>query len=206
MPAKAQGNGAVADTAKTGEVTAPNAFQMLIRKMSAMAELEAAQGSASGIDIIPILEAETEEEMWDADERPTYNAKTLSGCELQIYGFSVKFGTGGDDTDITTPFIDSKSRQMYLLIEAARINKAGEKKEVRLPEVGEVFSWNTSARNIVGKMFWMLEHGWFDEGARPVQLRIEGTPLGGKKSVEKLKPLTPVTVGGRASQPDDAPF
>jgi hypothetical protein len=205
MAGKGQGNSDVAETA-TGTVQGPNAFQRLVIKMSAIAELDAGQGNTSGADIIPILEAETEEEMWEADERPTYNAKTLSGCELRIYGFSVKFGTGGDDTDITTPFIDSRSRQMYLLIEAARINKAGEKKEVRLPEVGEVFTWNTSARNIVGKMFWMLDHGWFDSDAKPVMLRIEGTPLGGKKSVEKLKPLTPVTVAGKANVTEDPPF
>jgi hypothetical protein len=195
MAASKQGGSDVAEV-QAGTVTAPNAFQSLVKKMSAMAELEASQGTGmmAGQDIIPILEAQTEEEMWDADELSTYNAKTLSGCEIQIYGFGVKFGTG-DDPDITTPFTDANGRQMYLLVQAARISEAGKKREVNLPNVGDVFTWNTSARNIVGKLFWMLEHGWFDEGAKPVRLRIEGTSLaGGKKSVEKLKPLTPASM------------
>lgn len=173
-----------------GAVTTPNAFQLLVRKMAGMATLTEKSGAVTGEDIIPILNAESEEEMWDADERPTYNAKTLSGCSLQIIGFEVKFSDGTDDS-ISTPFVDPATlRQMYLLVTAFRINKSGAKKEINLPEIGEVFTWNTSARNIVGKLFWMLNHGWFDPGHAPVRLIIEGTSLaGGKKSVEKLKPF-----------------
>jgi hypothetical protein len=191
----------------TGTVEAPNPFRALVLKMANMAELEANQGSGmvAGEDIIPILTAETEEEMWDADELSTYNAKTLSGCEIQIYGFGVKFGQG-DDPDITTPFTDSRGRQMYLLVRSARISEAGKKREVNLPDVGQEFIWNTSARNIVGKLFWMLEHGWFDEGASPVRLRIEGTALSGKRSVEKLKPLTGHSVTATAEPEMDTPL
>lgn len=176
----------------SGEVTAPNPFQALVAKMSAMAELEQNQGSRiAGEDIIPILEASDEAEMWDADELANYNAQKLSGCELAVYGFGVRFGTG-TNSEIETPFTDAKGRQMYLLVESARISEAGKKKEINLPDVGVRFVWNTSARNIIGKLFWMLDHGWFDQGRSPVQLRIEGTKLpgAGGRSVEKLKPLT----------------
>lgn len=203
MASKGQGNGAV-DANAEAQVVAPNAFQRLIIKMSAIATLDDTEGRFAGDDIIPILEAETEEEMWDADERPTYNAKMLSGCALEIYGFDVKFG-GANNDDIKTPFVDANGKQMYLLVSAARLNNSGEKKEIRLPEPGEIFTWNTSARNIVGKLFWMLEHGWFDNGRSPVRLRIEGTQLGdGKRSVEKLKKLEGDTV--LVSQSADAPF
>lgn len=174
--------------AGNGTVQGPNAFAKLVIKMSQMATLDDADKTVSGDDIIPILEAETEEEMWDADELPRYNAKMLSGCAIEIRGFDVKFSTGNND-DIKTPFVHD-GRQMYLLVEAVRLDKSGEKKELRLPNPGEVFTWNTSARNIVGKLFWMLNHGWFDNGHSPVRVRIEGTALQGGKSVEKLKPLT----------------
>lgn len=197
----------VTDTA-TGAVIAPNAFQKLIIKMAGMATLEEGNKTPSGLDIIPILEAETEEEMWDADERPGWNAKLLSGCAIQIYGFEVKFSASAEDNEITTPFIDPASkRQMYLLIESARINRSGEKKEYNLPDVGERFTWNTSARNIVGKLFWMLDHGWFDTspagGAKAIMLRIEGTKLpgSGNRSVEKLKPLDTAPVNASAEPP-----
>jgi hypothetical protein len=198
-----------------GAIVAPNAFQLLVRKMAGMATLAEKSGSVTGEDIIPILNAESEEEMWDADERARYNAKTISGCSLQVIDFEVKFSDGSDDT-ISTPFIDPASgRQMYLLVSAFRINGSGEKKEVRLPEVGEVFTWNTSARNIVGKLFWMLNHGWFDAGASPVRLVVEGTALaGGKKSVEKLKRFTGeiivsepiITVTDEALLVEEVPF
>jgi hypothetical protein len=178
--------------------------------MAQMATLEETETRFTGDDIIPILEAEDEAAMWDADERPRYNAKMLSGCTLEITGFDVKF-SGSTDEDIKTPFVDPASgKQMYLLVGSVRLNNSGEKKEIRLPEVGEEFTWNTSARNIVGKLFWMLRHGWFDNGAPPVRLRIEGTELaGGKKSVEKLKQLdahTVVTIERERGQRDDTPF
>jgi hypothetical protein len=96
--------------------------------MAGMATLDESEGRVSGQDIIPILEAESEEEMWDADERPGYNAKVLSGCELNLYSFEVKFGTG-EDSEIKTPFVDPGSgRQMYILIESARISDTGDSK------------------------------------------------------------------------------
>lgn len=185
-------------TPANGTVEKANAFQLLVRKMAGMATLAEKSGVVTGEDIIPILTAENEEEMWNADERARYNAKTLSGCALQIIGFDVKFSDGSDES-INTPFIDpTTGKQMYLLVSAFRINKSGEKKETRLPELGEVFTWNTSARNIVGKLFWMLNHGWFDPGATPVRLVIEGTNLGGTKSVEKLKRFTGEVLQGEA--------
>lgn len=200
MPEKGKGQEAEKAT-QTGAVIAPNAFQKLVIKMAGMATLEETSGQISGNDIIPILEAETEEDMWDADERPGWNAKLLSGCAIQIYGFEVKFGTG-EDAEIKTPFVDPATRrQMYLLVTSARINKSGEKKEYNLPDVGEQFVWNTSARNIVAKLFWMLAHGWFDTGRPPVMCRIEGTPLSGGRSVEKLKSLDDAPVNASAEVP-----
>lgn len=202
MPGKGQVEPTVTATDPT-TITGPSPFQMLLRKMAGMATIDEASGRMSGEDINPILLAETEDEMWDADELPRYNAKMLSGCQLQILGFDVKYGTGTNE-DIKTPFVSPDGKQMYLLVQAVRLNKAGEKKEYRLPEVGQEFTWNTSARNIVGKLFWMLDHGWFDNGHGPVNLRIEGTALQGGKSVEKLKPLTDPTIP--AGQPDEIPF
>jgi hypothetical protein len=67
--------------------------------------------------------------------------------------------------------------------------------------VGERFVWNTSARNIVGKLFWMLDHGWFDSGRSAVQVLIKGTPLGGGRSVEKLKPIPGASMNASTETP-----
>lgn len=198
MPAK--GQSIAVEDAATGTIQGPNLFQLLVKKMAAMATLDESEKRVRGEDIIPILAAETEEEMWDADELPRYNAKMLSGCALEIRSFEVKFSSGSND-DIVTPFV-YEGKQMYLLVDAVRLDKSGEKKEIRLPEVGDEFTWNTSARNIVGKLFWMLDHGWFDNGHSPVRLRIQGTELPGGKSIEKLKPLVP----GALLSSGNAPF
>ena len=186
MPSKSQD----ITSAGNGTVTGPSPFQRLRRRMAEMAVLETAESKVSGEDVNAILTAETEEDMWDADELSVYNAQKLSGCDLQITGFEVRFSTGNDE-EIKTPFVDDKGRQMYLLVHAYRITKATEKRDVVLPEIGTEFTWNTSARNIVAKLFWMLDHGWFDPGAdKPVRVHIKGTPLSGGRSVEKIKEFT----------------
>lgn len=173
-----------------GTVTGPSPFQRLRRRMAEMAVLETAEGRVSGEDINAILAAETEEDMWDADELSVYNAQKLSGCDLQITTFEVRFSEGSND-EIKTPFMDDKGRQMYLLVHAFRITDKTDKRDVVLPPVGQEFIWNTSARNIVAKLFWMLDHGWFDTDAtKPVRVHIKGTPLSGGRSVEKIKEFT----------------
>jgi hypothetical protein len=145
----------------------------------------------SGDDIAAILMAEDEAAMWDADELPRINAKVLSGAELDIYGWEVKFS---DDPEILTGLIGpSTRRKMYLLVRSARLNDSGQTNIYKLPNVGEEFVWNTSARFIVAKLFWLQKHGNFDNG-RTVKARIQGTDLGSGKSVEKLKELSTITV------------
>lgn len=152
----------------------------------------------TGDDIGNILLADDEATMWDADELPRLNAKVLSGCDLDLYGFDVKFS---NDPEIASGLIGPKSRRkMYLLVKAARLNNGGQTNVYRLPDVGEEFVWNTSARFIVSKLYWLARHGRFDNGSA-VKARIVGTDLGGGKSVEKLKPIDGVTIIGTAEPP-----
>jgi hypothetical protein len=152
----------------------------------------------SGDDIAAILMADDEAAMWDADELPRINAKVLSGSEIDIYGWEVKFS---DDPEITTGLIGPQSlRKMYLLVRSARLNDAGATTVYKLPNVGEEFVWNTSARFIVAKLYWLAKRGRFDNGGT-VKARIEGTDLGAGKSVEKLKPLDMATMAQTAEPP-----
>lgn len=182
-----------AETSTGGALQGPSAYALLLRKMASMATLEETMGTGQGAeDIDRILTAETEEEMWDADELAKWNATKLSGCNLQTVGFEVRFNPPNEE--IKSAYIDPEtSNQMFLLVHSFRINSAGNTKEYNLPPVGELFTWNTSARSIVPKFFWMLANGWFDDGAKPVRFRIEGTKTKAG-SVEKLKPLTPGTI------------
>lgn len=176
---------------KNGTVSSSSPFQRLRRRMADMAALETAGSRVTGEDVNRILSAENEEEMWDADELNVYNASKLSGCDLQLISFDVRYGDSSAEID-NPIFVDEKGRDMYLLVYAFRITNATEKRDVVLPPIGEVFTFNTSARNIVAKLYWMLDNGWFDPKSEhgPVRVHIKGTPLSGGRSVEKLKQFT----------------
>jgi hypothetical protein len=155
-------------------------------------------GGFFGDDIAAILLAPDEATMLDADELPRYNAKVLSGCELDIYGIEVKFS---DDPEIVSGLLGPTTRRkMFMLVRSARLNNAGQDKVYKLPGVGEEFKWNTSARFVVAKLYWYAVHGRFDNGGS-VKLRIQGTDLGGGKSVEKLKALDSPVMAGSTEPP-----
>jgi hypothetical protein len=175
------------------------AFREMLTGLENIASEDTGTKGFAGDDIARILMADDEETMWDADELPGYNAKVLSGCDLKLFGIEVKFST---DPDITTILIGPKTRRkMYVLVHAARLNSnalAGT--PYRLPDVGEEIIFNTSARYIVAKLFWLATRGRFDNGGT-VPVTIHGTPLGGGKSVEKLKPLGAPIMAGTSEPP-----
>lgn len=175
----------------------------LLSSLEDMATEDTDTRAFTGDDIAAILMAENEADMWEADELPRFNAKVLSGCELSIYGIEVKFS---DDPEIESGLIGPASRRkMYLLVHSARLTTAAGNTVYKLPEVGDEFVWNTSARFIVAKLYWLQKRGRFDNGAS-VRARIQGTDLGSGKSVEKLKTLDMPAMAGQAVQPDEAPF
>jgi hypothetical protein len=164
-----------------------------IRRMLGAMAMDATMDTDSaftGDDIMGIIEAETEAEMFDADQQGPLNFQHLGGCELAIYDVAVKFGRGGND-DIKTMFIDPDSgKQMYLWITAARISDAGNKSTVKLPGVGEQFNASTSARYVVAKLWWLSTHGKIDRDAGlSYEVKVEATDLGGGQAVIKLLPV-----------------
>jgi hypothetical protein len=189
-----------------GAVQKASPFQQLLRRMSEMATLDQAtenRQSTTDADISKILTAENEAEMWESDDFDSWNAAKLSGSDVQIEWFEVK--KGPIDPEIQSPFIYDGS-QLFLLVHAFRITDRKADKNQSLPPVGEQFTFNTSAPRIVGKLFWMLNNGWFDNGAAPVQVHIEGTKLSGGRTVEKLKPIEggPITVQVKAADEEPA--
>jgi len=175
------------------------AFREMLTKLEDIASEDTSSRAFAGDDIARILMADDESEMWEADELPGYNAKVLSGCDLELHGFEVKFS---NDPSINTILIGPKTRQkMYVLVHAVRLNSnAAKGSTYRLPDVGEQITFNTSARYIVAKLFWLMAHGRFD-GGKAVSVSIEGTPLGGGKSVEKIKPLGAAIMAGTTEPP-----
>src|SRR5207344_1598690 len=82
------------------------AFLGMLTWMEDIATEDTSSRSFAGDDLARILMADNEEEMWEGDELPGYNAKVLSGCDLTLYGIEVKFS---DDPKINTILIGPKT-------------------------------------------------------------------------------------------------
>ena len=148
----------------------------------------------TGDDLIGILSAETEEELWEADNRAPLNFQHLAGCEIGILGFDVKFSRAGNNSSIVTPFTWQDERgtdkKMYLLVSCVRLSDAGAKSIIKLPPVGEQFQANTSARYVVTKLWRAMTMGLIDEKTGKVlECMVEETDLGDGTGVLKLRPI-----------------
>jgi hypothetical protein len=176
----------------TANVVAQTPFQRMLRMMESEATAEVEENKFSGDDLNAILTAETEDALWDADERGPLNGQHLAACELALVDVSVKFSRG--ESDIVSPFqvADGRggTRKMYLLVTAYRLSDAGEKSHLRLPAIGELFEFNTSARFLVAKIWSFYTKGYIDPDAGKVlECVIRETDLGGGQGVLKLRPM-----------------
>lgn len=189
MAANRNSNGEI-DSAKSGVAVKQTPFQQMLRAMSFDAEAE--DVTFNGDDLNAILSAETEEELFESDNRPPLNFQHLAGCELSILDVSVKYSRAGSNDDIQTPFTiaDDKGRErkMYLMVSAVRLSDTGSMKSViRLPEVGEVFQANTSARFVVAKLWRANTMGLINsDTGRSWDVLVDSTDLGGGQAVIKL--------------------
>lgn len=171
----AQGNSTVA-------LVGSEAFADMIANMSAMAQYESAESRFEGDDILSILTAEDEEEMWESDDNGPQNARNLANCELNVTELSFKFSRGSREME--TAFVDAEGRRMYAVVTCVRVSEAGKKPHLNLPGIGEVFKFNTSARFVVSKLYWLYAHNKL-----PRLVTISSTDLGDGTAVLKLKPI-----------------
>lgn len=128
----------------TTENEVQKAFQLMLNQMELAATSDDSEFTSPMVtSFVAVTMAETEEEMWDADEFEQIGGRDLEDLEQRILGYSVKFS---NNQLINTPFIDSQGRKMYLLVRSAKL------------ENGDEFVWNTSAPLVVGKVLWLANH------------------------------------------------
>jgi hypothetical protein len=158
----------------------PTAVERLIRLMSGRAEMEAADQVVNYDNVNAILTAETEADMWEADEQGQLGGRDLAGITQRILSVNVKYGN--QEMEGSTIFIDDKGHRMYLLVNSVRLSeKSGRNDHGPMP--GEEFTWNTSAPRLVAKLLWLEQHQ-----ALPCDAVIEATDIGAGRAVLKLKP------------------
>lgn len=171
-------------------------FWRMIAGMAMDATLETETEAFDGDDVnmTAILTAETDDEIWDADERGPLSFRDLAGCEIEIIDLDVKFSRGARPTgdEIKSVFIDPQTgKQMYLLLTCVRIAETGdEDNRIRLPEIGEQFQANTSARYLLPKLWRFYQLGKIDpQNGKRLACRVRATDLGDGQAVLKLRPL-----------------
>lgn len=159
-------------TNASNAVALPAPFRAFLVKMESEADISESDPGASPLigSFQAILEAETEEEMWVADDLAQIGGRDIRDVEQQILDFRVKRSSA--QNDIQSTFIDSQGRGMYVLVTAVRLAD------------GVQFTWNTSAPLVVGKLFWLAEREML-----PHECVIRGTDIGGGQTVLKLKPI-----------------
>jgi len=175
----------------------PTPFTQMIAAMSVEATMETETVFAGDdANLIAILNADDDDEIWDADERGPLGFRDLAGCEIAITDMQVKFSRGGvrpDGEEIKSIFVDpSNGRQMYLLCTMHRIADTGdEDKRINLPPIGESFQANTSARYLVAKLWRFYQLGKIDpQRGAALECRVKGIKLGdGQQTVLKLRPV-----------------
>jgi hypothetical protein len=153
-----------------GVNAAPAVFQRMLDRMELAADTPDDSFPNPMISgIVGILEANTDEEMWESDELAQIGGRNLRDVEQRIIAYTVRYG---DNAEMISPFQASNGRKMYLLIRSMRY------------DTGEEFVWNTSAPLLVSKILWLA-----DRAKLPADVVIRGTHLGGDQWVLKLKPM-----------------
>jgi hypothetical protein len=154
----------------------PRAFHRLIQQMSLTADIDSTENSGSTETTVEkIVTAETEAEMWDADELGLIGGRDIVDVEMRVESYLIRFSssrTAPDGSEIQSAFVDGAGRGMYLLITSTKL------------ENGEEFTWNTSAPSIVSKLIWLNENNKL-----PVECVIRGKDLGAGKTYLTLKPV-----------------
>lgn len=156
----------------------PPGFIQLLNRMALEATQEDDTFPSPMVDgVVKILTAETEEEMWNADDLAQTGGRDLADVEQILLAYAVKWST---NPDIGSAFIDPDTgRRMYLLVRSARI------------ETGDEFVWNTSAPLLVGKILWLA-----DRDKLPANVVIRARDLGGGQQVLRLKPIPKRAIQG----------
>lgn len=121
--------------------------------------------------LLGILNADDEETMWDSASSGPPGGRDLVDVEMAITDFKVRLSK---NNEIDSPFMSEAGESMYLLVTAVRLAD------------GQEIVWNTSAPDLVMRLFWARDHGKLPGHWECV---IRGTNIGAGQVVLKLRPL-----------------
>lgn len=170
------------DTAASGEVQQVRPYQRFAEHL----QREAAQNDAvngfeiSANQIDKIMTAETEKDIWDADEGGMYALKDLTGCDIEIT--NIKILPSKDD--------DKKNNLgVWALLNVTLLSEC----EKYGLDPGEEIMVNTGVESVIAKLLRFRAEDMF-----PVRARVKGVPTSGSKEMVRLRPIPGTSVPSSA--------
>ncbi len=170
MPANPKSTPARSET-HTGTVTTLTPFEKFCATMAGRASLESEESNADIGGIEAIIMAETEEEMWNADDRGVLGGRDLAGVVMVVEDIQVKYS---NREGLSSPFADPGSgKGLYLLVTATRYDDP--KYTNKRPDIkqGDKFQWNTSAPRLVTKLLWLEAHDRLHQNVTIEEIQLE---------------------------------
>lgn len=175
-------------TQAAAQIISPTPFSRLITKMAYEAEIDQSEnrGNSATLNTINRImdDSLTDDEIWNAGDLINIGGRNLVDVEQTVLDFTVKYGARDD---IESIFVDSEERKFYLLVRSTidGIPESDPSEFTRPPlEIGQELIWNTSAPDILPKLYQFRDRGKF-----PLACVIRALDLGGGKHYLRLKPV-----------------
>lgn len=169
------------DTAASGEVQQARPYERFAEHL----RREAAQNDAvngyevSATQIDKIMTAETEKDIWDADEGGMYALKDLVGCDIEIT--AIKILPSKDDTK-------KNNLGVWALLNVTLLSES----EKYGLDPGEAILVNTGVESVIAKLLRFRAEDMF-----PVRARVKGVPAASGEMV-RLRPIPSTAVPSSA--------
>jgi hypothetical protein len=184
----AKSSNSAVDQVMEGAIKPPTPFTRLLKQMELEGEVDAAEnkGSSATIQTVDrIMDDElSDDEIWSAGDLANIGGRNLVDVEQTVIDFIVK---AGQREDIDSVFVNSEGKKFYLLIRSVidGIPESDPTEFMRPPlEIGQEIYWNTSAPDVVPKLFQFRNRDRF-----PLPCVIRALDLGSGKHYLRLKPV-----------------
>jgi hypothetical protein len=170
MAEKAQ---VAASDAKAGNVASPTVHDRFAEYMALRAKQDdrdtGTADEAMNRISEKLLTAETEADIWEADEGSLPSAEDMVDIEQRIFGFDIVASKDEDKRN-------KRTGNAYLVIHSARLDN------------GEMTDWSTSATLVVQKLVRFAQLGYFLDG-KYLDAVVRSNTTNAGNEVYKLRPI-----------------
>lgn len=167
----------VEQSAQTGEVQGPTIVDRFNQYLETRVEEDRSKGGADQLNakaVAAILNAQTEDEVWDADTSGLIACQNLVGVELDVMSLIIREGVQRQDQEILPGILGNK----WALCDCIAIAVPEEVHAVTGLQPGQEFVMDTGVVTVLTKIRWFEANGKL-----PVRGLIKGIPTSNGNTV-----------------------